>query len=54
MDGSFTSFVGIDVAKRTLDVHVLPQGTALSFAYDPAGLKQLQKALPEPGTSTLR
>ena len=29
MDVAFKSFVGIDIAKRTLDVHVLPEGTSL-------------------------
>ncbi len=30
MDVAFKSFVGIDIAKRTLDVHVLPERTSLS------------------------
>lgn len=34
-------FVGVDVSKRTLDVHVLPQGRSVVVAYDPAGLQQL-------------
>lgn len=34
-------FVGIDVAKRTLDVHVRPTGEAFSVPYDDAGLAQL-------------
>ena len=40
-------FVGIDVAKRRLDVHVLPQGIAASFDHDPAGLGRLPAWLAE-------
>ena len=50
MDGSFTSFVGIDVAKSSLDVCVLPQGNALSLSYDQSGLVELRRQLPSPGT----
>lgn len=50
MDGSFTSFVGIDIAKRSFDVHLLPEGRALSLDYDQQGLRQLRRQLPEPGT----
>lgn len=38
-------FVGIDVCKARLDVHVLPDDVALSFANTPAGLKKLIKRL---------
>jgi transposase len=38
-------FVGIDIAKRQLDVHVLPLGDAFSVARDAAGLEQLVAAL---------
>lgn len=38
-------FVGIDVCKARLDVHVLPEDVALSFANNPAGLKKLIKHL---------
>ena len=50
MDGSITSFVGIDIAKHTLDLHLLPESTSASFDYDAAGLKQLLEGLPNPGT----
>jgi transposase len=50
MDGSFTSFVGIDVAKRSLDACVLPQGNSLSLPYDQSGLAELRRQLPPPGT----
>ena len=39
MDGSITSFVGID--KHSLDVCLLPEGKQLSLSYDTAGLTQL-------------
>ena len=38
---SAPSFVGIDVSKARLDVHVLPAGTAFAVANDPAGLADL-------------
>jgi transposase len=50
MDGSLVSFVGIDVAKRSFDVCVLPEGKKLSLSYDQAGLKELRRQLPPPGT----
>ncbi len=50
MDGSITSFVGIDIAKRSLDVCLLPEGKQLSLPYDTAGLKQLFSWLPEAGS----
>jgi len=34
-------FVGIDVAKATLEVHVRPSGESVTVAYDEAGLHQL-------------
>ena len=34
-------FVGIDVAKQSFDVAVLPSEQAASFSYDTAGLRQL-------------
>ena len=40
-----TIFVGIDVSKRQLDVHVLPQGESLSFAHDETGLEGLCQSL---------
>jgi transposase len=50
MDGSFDTFVGIDVSKRSLDVCLLPQGSTFSLAYDQAALRQLRRQLPAPGT----
>lgn len=38
-------FVGIDVSKRQLDVHVLPSGHSFSVARDGAGLEQLVTTL---------
>ena len=34
-------FVGIDVSKATLDVHVCPEGTALRVPNTPAGVRRL-------------
>lgn len=34
-------FVGIDVSKETLDVHVLPEGRAFAVARTPAGIDGL-------------
>ena len=34
-------FVGIDVSKRSLDVHILPEGTVFSVPRSPAGLDEL-------------
>lgn len=50
MEGSFTSFVGIDVAKHSCDVHLLPEGCGLSLEYTPKGLQHLRQQLPAPGT----
>jgi transposase len=49
MDVAFTSFVGIDIAKRTLDVHVLPERRSLKHSNDTKGRRQLREALPPPG-----
>lgn len=38
-------FVGIDVSKATLDVHVLPEGQDFSFVNDVEGIKSLCKKL---------
>jgi transposase len=46
MDGSLTTFVGIDVSKHSLDMCLLPEGIRLSVAYDQAGLQQLRCKLP--------
>lgn len=50
MDGSITSFVGIDIAKHSLDVCILPEGKQFTVAYDTAGLKQLRSQLPDVGS----
>lgn len=49
MDVAFKSFVGIDIAKRTLDVHVLPERTSLKEQNDSKGRRQLREKLPPPG-----
>jgi hypothetical protein len=49
MDVAFKSFVGIDIAKRTLDVHVLPERTSLKQQNDSKGRGQLREKLPAPG-----
>ncbi len=49
MDVAFKSFVGIDIAKRTLDVHVLPERTSLKQQNDSKGRRQLREKLPPPG-----
>src|SRR3712207_2889575 len=38
-------FVGIDVAKDRLDMHVLPSGEALAFPNDDAGASQIAALL---------
>lgn len=40
-----TCFVGIDVSKASLDVHVLPQGESFSVARDGAGVAALTERL---------
>lgn len=49
MDG-YHAFVGIDVAKRSLEVCIQPQGKPFMLDYDLQGLRQLLDQLPEPGT----
>lgn len=44
------TFVGIDVAKQTLDVCIWPENINGTFNYDAKGLQQLLKLLPAPGT----
>src|SRR5574337_1586316 len=46
MGGTFSSFVGIDVAKHSLDVCVLPDDKRFSLANDHGALKRLQAELP--------
>jgi transposase len=43
-----SQFVGIDVAKKTLDVHILEGSRRFSLPYDAKGLKQLPQKLPDP------
>ncbi len=45
MDVAFKSFVGIDIAKRTLDVHVLLERTSLKPPNDSKGRGQLREKL---------
>jgi transposase len=49
MDVTFKSFVGVDIAKRTLDVHVLPERTSLKQQNDSKGRRELREKLPPPG-----
>jgi transposase len=49
MDVAFKSFVGIDIAKRTFDVHVLPERTSLKQQNDSKGRQELREKLPPPG-----
>ena len=48
MDVAFKSFVGIDIAKRTLDVHVLPERRRSSRQTIPRA-EATPKKLPPPG-----
>lgn len=50
MEDSFTAFVGIDVAKHSWDMHLLPEGRTLSGDYTSKELQQLIRCLPAPGT----
>lgn len=45
-----TQTVGIDTAKHSLEVAVRPTGQQFTLAYDDAGLQQLLRTLPPPGT----
>lgn len=47
---SITHFVGIDVAKKSLDVCVLPEQKHHTVCYDDQGLGQLLRKLPPTGT----
>jgi transposase len=46
MDGSNLTWIGIDVAKATLDLHFLPSGQSHSLANNPTGHRELRKLLP--------
>ena len=50
MDKSITSFVGIDVAKDTLDIHICQDGRRLSTSNDTKGYREIIRFLPEPTT----
>jgi transposase len=50
MDSSSTSFVGIDVSKKALDVALLPEGKSFKVSHNSEGLARLLEQLPEPGT----
>jgi transposase len=50
MDSSITSFVGIDVSKKSLDVALLPQAKSFTVLYSTEGLAQLFRQLPQPGS----
>jgi len=48
MDGANQVWIGIDVAKATLDLHLLPSGQAHSLPNTSPGHTQLKKLLPDP------
>ena len=48
MDGANQVSVGIDVAKATLDLHLLPAGQAHHLPNTAPGYEQLRKVLPNP------
>jgi len=50
MDNSILSFVGIDIAKRSLDLHCRPDNGELSTSNDEPGFKEVLEFLPEPRT----
>jgi len=50
MDGANQAWIGIDVAKATLDLHILPAGQAQHLPNTDAGHGQLRKLLPPPST----
>jgi transposase len=50
MDSSITSFIGIDVSKKSLDVALLPEGKSFTLPNDAEGLAQLLRNLPQPRT----
>ncbi|MGH7200236.1 MAG: IS110 family transposase [Planctomycetaceae bacterium] len=52
-DSTITTFVGIDVAKDSLDVAFLPQAPPLALPYDEQGLWRLLTRLPAPGTVSI-
>jgi transposase len=50
MEGSITTFVGIDIAKQSFDVWLLPEGQAVTLSNDAGGFEQLLGRLPAPET----
>ena len=44
-------WVGVDVAKATFDVALLPQGKTYHFAYDQAGIDQCKSLLTQPAAT---
>lgn len=49
MEG-ISTFVGIDISKNSLDVHVLPAGNSMHVSNKTDGHRQLLDQLPQPGT----
>ena len=45
-----STFVGIDVAKKSLDVATLPSTSPCTFSHDAEGRRELLDNLPQPGT----
>jgi transposase len=50
MEGSYTSFVGIDVSKASLDVYLLPQERRQRVTNDKPGIQELLGTLPAVGS----
>jgi transposase len=50
MDGTNQISIGIDVAKDTLDLHLLSSGQNHKLPNSPAGFEQLPKLLPDPAS----
>jgi transposase len=50
MEGSFTSFVGIDVSKASLDVYLLPEEHKQRVSNDKPGIQELLGTLPAAGS----
>lgn len=48
MDKSIVAFIGIDVAKDKLDIHIRPDNRDFSEANSPKGYENIIKMLPEP------
>jgi transposase len=48
-----TTYIGIDIAKNTFDVHMLPDATSLQLPNTPEGYRQFLKKLPAPGSCRL-